>query len=127
LEQPRKAIWEMCHVLRPNGSLVLEFANRFRPQTIIQIPGFILKGSVYPRGFARRTVFDWVTENGISVMRFRGWHRIPVEIMGSINSATLARILTYFDWAFEKIFPPEFMSRSLLLTGAKNIHRAKVS
>ena len=127
LEQPRRAIWEMCHVLGPSGRLVLEFANRFRPQTILQIPGFILKGSVYPRVFTRRTVFGWVAENGIDIQRFRGWHRVPVEIMGAVRWATLARILTYFDWAFEKILPPEFMSRSLVVSGAKNTHRATVS
>src|SRR5438093_2909371 len=97
LDQPRIGISEMCRVLTPKGRIVLEFSNVFRPQSILQVPGYAIRGSCYPRLFTRRTIFKWLSKEGVRVGQLRGWHRVPVELMGRLNGLFSVRILTHFD------------------------------
>ncbi|SRR6266487_2732642 len=122
-DQPAKAIAEMSRVLKHDGRLVMEFANMFRPQSIIQIAGYLRARSVYPRLFTRRTVLKWLSKNGIVVEIIRGWHRVPVEMMVSINGRIRSKILTNLDQVLDGLFPPEFLSRSLVVSGVKTSYR----
>ncbi len=118
-DEPAKAISEMSRTLRLKGRLVLELANVFRPQSILQLPGYAVRGSVYPRLFTRRAAFKWLSENGIFLEGLHGWHRIPVEVMNAVNGPILARTLNCLDQLLDRILPPEFMSRSLVISGVK--------
>ena len=118
-EQPKRAIQGMCDVLKPGGWLVAEFANILRPQTVLEVPGYLAKGEFYPRLFSRKKVTEWITSQGFEVQQLVGWHKIPVEFLSATNNSVALRILLGFEKALQKLSPPEFMSRSLLFSALK--------
>jgi len=118
-EEPKRAIQGMCELLKSGGWLVAEFANVLRPQTILEVPGYLAKGEFYPRLFSRKRVTEWITSQGFQVQQLVGWHKVPVEFLSTTNNSVALRLLLGFEKALQKLSPPEFMSRSLFFSAVK--------
>jgi len=117
--QPRKAIADMCSLLMPGGRLVLEYANILRPQTIAQIPQYVLKGRFYPLLFRRSDLEKWVVGENMKIGRVRGWHKVPPEILSLSDNPLFLRLLSHLETVLQRISPPEFLSRSLVMCATK--------
>ena len=116
---PGKAIENICRVLRPRGRLVLEFTNILRPQTLLQIPRYLLHREFYPRLFERKRVEKWISGRGMRINQVLGWHKLPVELLGLTNNQSFLRALVLIERILQRISPPEFMSRSLVVSATK--------
>jgi SAM-dependent methyltransferase len=118
-EYPKKAIAGMISSVRPGGGLILEFANILRPQSVAQLPQYLLRKELYPRLFRKREVENLLTDLGVRIIRIRGWHKIPPMIVASNNSAIIVLILSYLEKALQRILPVELMSRSIVVQATK--------
>jgi len=117
--QPKKAVGDMCRVLKPKGRLVLEFANILRPQTLFQIPQYLTRGEFYPRLFVRADVEEWVSSQGMQIEEVLGWHKVPVEVLGHANNQPFLHALIGIESILQRASPPQFLSRSLVLSATK--------
>jgi len=119
LHQPQRAVVEMCNLLVPGGRLVLEFANILRLQALAQLPQYISKQSLYPRLFRRRDLEHWVTSQRMQIKDLRGWHKVPPEILSLSDNRVFLGLLSYLEVVLQRILPPEFLSRSLVICAVK--------
>jgi ubiquinone/menaquinone biosynthesis C-methylase UbiE len=119
-EYPRKAITDMAYSVRSGGGLVLEFANVLRPQSLAQLPQYLLRQELYPRLFSKKEIENLLTGLGVRIKGIRGWHKIPPRIVTSNNNAMIVLILSHLETVLQRILPVELMSRSIVVDAVKD-------
>ena len=115
----RRGISEMCSVLEPNGRLVLEFPNVLGPHSLLKLPQFIRARKVFPRLFRLSSVRRDVSDSGVRVDIVIGWHKFPPAFLNLANNRVLVQSILRFEAILQRMTPPEFMSRSVVISGVK--------
>jgi len=119
-EQPWKAIADMVSSGTPGGGLILEFANLLRPQSVAQLPQYLLHVELYPRLFRKRNVENLLTSLGMRIMEVGAWHMIPPKIVASNDNAMVIQFLSRLESILQRILPVELMSRSIVVYAVKD-------
>jgi SAM-dependent methyltransferase len=121
LTNSKKGIEEMCSALGPGGRLVLEFPNYLGPNGLLKLPQFITVGRVYPAVFRLSRVRKNVSDYGVLVDMVIGWHKFPLAFLVMLNNRRLVESILRVEAIIQRMTPPEFMSRSVVISGVKGI------
>jgi len=119
LTNSKRGIGEMCTALVPGGRLVLEFPNYLGPGALLKLPQFIMTGSVYPAVFRVNGIRKDLSDFGVSINAIIGWHKIPLAFLVMANNGRLVASILRVEAIFQRMTPPEFMSRSVVVSGVK--------